>query len=212
MMSSRDKISPDLFEHLEENVEASLMRRAMHVISNLPRRRTAANTRAVTSAGASVTIIPMELPDVYQAFISPMVFDKIVEFYDILRQNDDPRRRHIVPGRAVEPGVVEYKKIKPLNAFEVSISDQNKQFVVSHREQIQRDITNALAYLHELGITHGDPRMDNIGYDEQYGIFVLFDFDKVKLYSTMGDVESDEDMFSKSLLSILDPRAARLKF
>jgi hypothetical protein len=63
-------------------------------------------------------------------------------------------------------------------------------------ETAYEHITNALSILHHANITHNDVRLDNIGYRESDGKYILFDFDMVQHKSTRHQIIDDRPDFN----------------
>ena len=53
--------------------------------------------------------------------------------------------------------------------------------------------------LGEEGLLHGDPRLDNIGYDLDNTRYVLFDYDKAGTNPSVREIENNLDMFDRSM-------------
>lgn len=71
-------------------------------------------------------------------------------------------------------GVFVCKKIRPLLTMdmELSMSFSKKQIV-----KLEKDVQKAVGKIHSVGYCHNDLSIDNTGYDEESGHFVVFDFD-----------------------------------
>jgi hypothetical protein len=191
-------VSRDLKEYIDEYIETALTPLTYHVLENLPGKKTKSNTVILTSGGASVTVIPKVGNYVYQAYISLNIFRKINTFCRMIQRSSDPRKKYIVQGHAVDHGhgVIAFDKLHPLNEYGIMI---NKSFIRTHQVNISHNIRAALAYLHDLGVRHGDPRIDNVGVNMATGDFVLFDFDKINLTVTADGIEDDLQIFRDSL-------------
>ena len=193
------KISADLEEYIEAYFEWFLVPFAKHVVSQLPGERTKKNTIVLSSSGSSVTAVPADEDYVLQGYKSSLMFSKIVTFLNKVQAHPDPRTKYIVQGTAVSEGIIKYKKLHPLNAFEADISAESRKRIKANYAQIEHDIKNAIAYLHSIRVRHGDTRIDNIGYDLSRNVFVLFDYDKITLTLTRDGAEDDDDIFKESL-------------
>ncbi len=189
-------VSVDLAEHIDEYIETALTPLTYFVLKNLPDKRSKRNTIVLTSSGASVTVVPKNRQYVYQAYISHNIFEKINSFCRMIEASSDPRKKYIVRGRAVDEGVIEFDKLHPLNEYGVSIK---RSFIKMNHAKIYHDIKQAIDYLHDFNIRHGDPRIDNVGINLETGDFVLFDFDKINLNLTKAGMEDDLQIFRDSL-------------
>ena len=78
-----------------------------------------------------------------------------------------------------------------------------KKEVTENYQKIIRDITTSLEFLHGLNISHGDPTIDNIGYNQTTNTYVLFDYDKSKLNCDIYDMNRDYYILQKSVKSYL---------
>lgn len=188
-------------DYIEDNVEAALLPLTYHILSKLPQPRTVENTKVLTSSGLSVTVVLLDSDFVYQGYISPRVFRRFINLYQrVLLHATDPRRRYILMGKPVDDRVFEFPKIYPLNNFTADPS-YVKAEIRAHYTPIKRDITKALGFLHSIGIEHGDARLDNVGWNEKTGNYVLFDFDKSVIHPVMTRdiIEGDMYTFNESL-------------
>lgn len=70
------------------------------------------------------------------------------------------------------------KKIIPIIDYINNNSFLKKKFINS-KNKIINDIHHAINILLDNDIMHCDVRLDNIGYDENHKVFVLFDFDSI---------------------------------
>ena len=192
-------ISSDLEEYIQDYIESYLIPLARSVLSLLPGIRNKKNTIVLSSSGTSVTVIPEETNYVLQMYKSQSIFRKIVTFLNTVHEHPDPRTKYIVQGNAVTEGIIKYKKLHPLNAFASDISSSSSKLIKSNYRQIEQDIKNAIAYLHSIKVRHGDTRIDNIGYDLESNVFVLFDYDKISLTLTRAGAEDDNEIFKESL-------------
>lgn len=72
-------------------------------------------------------------------------------------------------------GVFVCKKIKPLvNIADLTLS---VKFTPERFEKLLNDVGKGLDKIHSYGYCHNDTSLDNTGYDEETGNFVIFDFD-----------------------------------
>lgn len=78
------------------------------------------------------------------------------------------------------PDVIVWKRIIPLNRIS---KESAKSIVSDHFDQFENDLNNALCALHSIGYSHGDCRLDNIGFEvlDSNLKFYLFDFDASRL-------------------------------
>ena len=194
-----DKISEDLKEYMDDYIETALTPLAIKVLRNLPGVRSTKNTIVLTSGGASVTVILNETDEVFQAYQSSLIFRKMIGFYELIARNPDPRTKYVLPGRPVDEGVILYKKIYPLNEFCADMSASRRTYIKQNYKAIEHDIQQAINYLHSIGVRHGDTRIDNVGYDNENKVFVLFDYDKINLKLTQDGMEDDNEIFAESL-------------
>lgn len=72
-------------------------------------------------------------------------------------------------------GVFVCKKIKPL--VDISTLSLTIPFTPQLFEQMLQDVDHAVNKMHSYGYCHNDVSIDNTGYDQDTGVFVLFDFD-----------------------------------
>lgn len=72
-------------------------------------------------------------------------------------------------------GVFVCKKIKPL--VDIETLSLSMKITPQLFEQMLQDIGRAMNKMHSYGYCHNDVSLDNTGYDEETGRFVLFDFD-----------------------------------
>lgn len=87
-----------------------------------------------------------------------------------------------------------FRKIVPLNRmFPGMITgddrDKIRAFVARNVDKIREQIGAAIVLIGQVGYSHGDVSLDNIGYDGER--FVLFDFDRAS-----AGVAIDRDMAS----------------
>lgn len=72
--------------------------------------------------------------------------------------------------------VIVWKRIIPLNSLNKELA---MSIVSDHFDQFETDLNRALFSLHSIGYSHGDCRLDNIGFEglDSNLKFYLFDFD-----------------------------------
>jgi hypothetical protein len=198
-------VSADLKEHIEDYIEQFLYDLTYRIIARLPGKRTKKNTVVLTSSGGSVTVIPRDKDFILQGYHRLSTFHKLIDFYERVNANPDPRTKYIVRGRPVADGIFEFLKLHPLNEYSPDIKLANRENIIKNIKQIKIDIRKAIDYLHSIGVRHGDTRMDNVGYDLQNDVFVLFDYDKINLSLTRDGAEDDDAIFEKSVKYVLAP-------
>ncbi len=149
----------------------------------LPGTRTSDNTVVTSSSGNSVTVIPLELPYVLQAFCYRPTYLRIKDFWT-----------HLCNHRLTEFVAPIYDFIDPICAIRVKkvrpISDFDSP-------KMHSDIREAIYALGEASLCHGDVRLDNIGYSESR--YVLYDYDSVRVGADIHGVWKDLSMFEDSI-------------
>jgi hypothetical protein len=154
------------------------------------------NTIVTSSSGQSVTIIPKEHDYVLQAFPSLERYKNIKNFWAKIADCESDVTKFLAPILDFydEIQTIKVKKVAPLNNFGVNIN-----FNKSAEGPIRDQIAEAIVMLGEEGLLHGDPRLDNIGYDLDNTRYVLFDYDKAGTNPSVREIENNLDMFDRSM-------------
>jgi serine/threonine protein kinase len=75
---------------------------------------------------------------------------------------------------------------------------EQKKITPGIADMIHDHTFKALEYMHSINFTHGDPNLNNTGYDPDTKCFVLFDFDRSRLIKTDRDIDEDYRRMNKS--------------
>lgn len=193
-------IDPSLKSHIMDYIESHLYEYAIKGLSIFSSTRTAENTKVTSSSGNSVTIIPHDMDIVVQIYVNTFTYRDIKRFFFIIEDSHDERKKYLVPYRVFHDDInaIEFKKVMPLNEFgaDLNIVQSNGR---AHRYDIYHDVGLALDFLQDIDLAHGDPRLDNIGYDHDNSIFVFFDYDKVSIDASQSKKLDDHRIFMSSL-------------
>jgi len=160
--------------------------------------------KILDSSGASRVYFYKNSENVYQVYNDKSIADMIANFMVhlveeksistkiILRKsfgrpkkdNDDKYEKtiNIKPFEYIAPfnfyvnnlNLICWKKINTINS--IKKDDKRKNFIIQNLEKLLYDISKALTVLHQKGKVHGDCRLDNIGFLNN---FMLFDFDSM---------------------------------
>lgn len=127
----------------------------------------------------------------------------VIRFYDIklytklcpLFKSQNPHIEKVFEhGIKVNYGYTISKKIIPIDL----LIEQNK-ITKNIAEKIHDHMVIGLEHLHKIGFVHGDPSVNNSGYDPETHNFVLFDFDRSRPIEKNGDIENDYQKMYRSL-------------
>lgn len=177
-----------LKDYLNDELEFHFIEPTFHLIDKLLQEKVItdddlhiSNTVVTSSSGISITLIFKNKDTVYQIFASRQVYDRIKDFCEKMSPHyDNPDSKYIVKHKLCidEHLAIAFEKIQPINNFKFDIYEM-KRYVQEHMGKIKEDIDKALTFFNQtMGFYHGDARIDNIGYNETTGNFVLFDYDK----------------------------------
>ena len=195
-MSIRSKGYNSIDEYIDDYIESNMVALARKGISMFETESTPDNILAIaTSSGSSVTIIRIDVPYVIQLYRLKETYDRIVDFCTAVAETDGDGREFLVPCQFHDDQnkAIGFKKIWPLNNFGVDLDTADVNL-----DHLKANITSALTYLSDAGMSHGDPRLDNVGVDAE-GRYVLFDYDKVSFESDPSDLSKFATSF-KNLL------------
>ena len=161
------------------------------------------NTIVTSSSGISVTVIFRNKDKVYQLFSGKSVYERIKKFCDTMKAHYGINNysKYIVKHRDFfdEIFCISLEKIEPINNFTFNPEKMRKK-VQSDRITIEKDISKAISFFHEyMNSSHGDCRIDNIGYNWNTSTYVLFDYDKSILNSDLASKTKDLTTFQDSL-------------
>lgn len=184
-------------QYLSEMLEDYLCRPAIQAMDtiNYP-KCTPENTIVTSSSGQSVTVVPKEHDYVLQAFPSLERYQNIKNFWSKVNESESDVTKFLAPILDFydEIQTIKVKKVAPLNNFGVNVK-VNKSAEASIRDQI----AEAIVILGEEGLLHGDPRLDNIGYNLDSTRYVLFDYDKADTNPSVREIENNLEMFDRSM-------------
>ena len=161
------------------------------------------NTIVTSSSGISITVIFRNKDKVYQLFSAKSVYERIKKFCEAMTPHYgiNDYTKYIVKHREFFDEIygISFDKIEPINNFTFD-PQKMKKHVQSRRNMIEQDISKALSFFHEyMNASHGDCRIDNIGYNWNTGTYVLFDYDKSILDSDLASKTKDLTTFQDSL-------------
>lgn len=154
-----------------------------------------------SSSGNSVCVIFKDLPIVYQIYPNKYLYERMKSICESLYPTYQNSNGHYLTHHKdfIEPlQCITYEKIEPINQFGFNY-EKMKEHVKLHIDKIKADVRKSLEILHEHSISHGDPTIDNIGFNPNTGNYVLFDYDKSKSNCSVFDMEKDQSLFEKSL-------------
>ena len=161
------------------------------------------NITTATSSGNSICIIIKDLPVVYQIYPNKSLFLRIRQLCETLMDKyTDINSKYITKHVEFidECQCISFEKINPINNF--TFNHKNMSIaVIQNNKKIKQDILNGLKFLHAYQYSHGDPTIDNIGYNPITKNYVLFDYDKSSVSCRECDVERDIYIFNKSIIS-----------
>ena len=161
------------------------------------------NTVVTSSSGISVTVIFRNKDKVYQLFSCKSVYERIKKFCEAMEchYGINDYTKYIVKHRDFFDEIfgISFDKIEPINNFTFD-PEQMKTHVQPRKKMIEQDISKALTFFHEyMDASHGDCRIDNIGYNWNTSTYVLFDYDKSILHSDLTSKTKDLTTFQDSL-------------
>lgn len=197
-------------EYLEEELEYHFVAPTFKLIDILLEKNviedddlSLENTIVTSSSGISVTIIFRNKDKVYQLFSGKSVYERIKSFCEAMASHYgiNDYTKYIVKHREFFDEIygISFDKIEPINNFTFD-PQKMKTHVQCHRSMIEKDISKALSFFHEyMNASHGDCRIDNIGYNWNTSTYVLFDYDKSSLDSDLGSKTKDLTTFQDSL-------------
>jgi hypothetical protein len=183
--------------YLDEMLETNLHTRAKLAMTLLPHPCTVENCIVTSSNGSSVTVVSKLVDYVLQAYLNPIRYDKIKQFWISLRETEDPKLLTCVAPILDfydTEFIIKVKKVAPLDRFGAIVYLPGEGV-----SQIDRDITYAIEYLGEYGLSQGDPRLSNIGQDLDTQRWVLFDYDYARNDVSIDAIIRDLDTFKNSL-------------
>ena len=154
-----------------------------------------------SSSGNSVCIIFKNFPVVYQIYPNRHLYERMKFICKSLISTYENSNGHYVTHHKdfIEPlQCITYQKIEPINQFGFNY-EKMKEHVILHLDKIKADVQKSLEVLHKHCISHGDPTIDNIGFNSNTENYVLFDYDKSKSNCSVFDMEKDQSLFEKSL-------------
>jgi tRNA A-37 threonylcarbamoyl transferase component Bud32 len=170
------------------------------------------NIKFLDSSGSSIVILGSDIAHIYQYFMCLELYTRIYEIVSDIYYNSNISKEISIDDNEViltydlkkyivrpyffirENKSICWSKLNTLNSFK-----NLKEFVCKNIEKLLWDISKGLCGIHLNGYVHCDATIDNIGINE-YGNFVLFDFDS-SVYITYNKNEySDFRIFFRSLL------------
>lgn len=197
-------------EFLEEELEYHFITPTFKLIDSLLEKKviedgdlSTENTIVTSSSGISVTVIFKNKDLVYQLFSGKSVYKRIKKFCEAMASHYgiNDYTKYIVKHREFfdEINGISFDKIEPINEFTFN-PQKMKTHVQTRHNVIEQDIKKALCFFHEyMNASHGDCRIDNIGYNWNTGTYVLFDYDKSILDSDLASKTKDLTTFQDSL-------------
>ena len=188
--------------HIREYVDKHLIPlayRGLELLEQLtpPGRRTVKNTLVTCSGGLSVTLVPDDMPIVLQVFLED-VYSKVKTFCQEVERLSLEQYLARPVSYYDDEHAISFRKVIPLNQFTADM-EQTYQSARTKIEDISEDVGEALQALHQFELAHGDPSLDNIGYDTEARRFVLFDFDKSITRATDHEKSRDFHQFQTSM-------------
>ena len=199
-----------LKEFLEEELEYHFITPTFKLIDILLEKKeiedndlSLGNTIVTSSSGISVTVIFRNKDVVYQLFSGKSVYERVKKFCQAMsiHYGINGYTNYIVKHREFfdEINGISFDKIEPINNFTFD-PKKMKTHVQTRHKVIEEDISKALSFFHEyMNASHGDCRIDNIGYNWNTGTYVLFDYDKSILDSDLASKTKDLTTFQDSL-------------
>lgn len=183
--------------YLDEMLETNLHDRAKLAMSLLPHCCTVEDCIVTSSNGSSVTVVSKLVDYVLQAYLNPMHYNKIKQFWKCLSETEDT-----ILLTCVAPildfydneYIIKVKKVAPLDRFGATVYLPGEGV-----SQIESDIIDAIERLGEYGLSQGDPRLSNIGQDLDTQRWVLFDYDYGRTDVSIDAIKHDLDTFKNSL-------------
>ena len=154
-----------------------------------------------SSSGNSVCIIFKNFPVVYQIYPNRHLYERMKSICKSLILTYENSNGHYITHHKdfIEAlQCITYQKIEPINQFGFNY-EKMKEHVKLHIDKIKTDVQKSLKVLHEHTISHGDPTIDNIGFNSDTGNYVLFDYDKSKSNCSVFDMQKDQSLFEISL-------------
>lgn len=130
------------------------------------------------SSGLSIIIVNKYCDCVHQYYLSKDLYKKVLDNVNKLNQTINHGFVKFLSSDD-KLQLITYEKVEPINgnAFDTT--------------KLKNDVFKTLKTMKELGISHGDLVLDNIGYSKIDNQYLIYDFETVKF-----DVKESNDLYT----------------